>query len=562
MFQVLSDFLKLARIDRSQVFFLCVVGILIGLAHWGLLFHISEAMRIADTRQVMIRFLLFIPLLGVYLIMQRFMIGRVSRLSVTGSENVRKRLIEAIYHAPISTNERIDHSRKLSALSQDAAVFLSALPTLVSLLSAAATSICALGYLFWLSPTGAGLVCGVLFAAIAVYNRLNRGVMKRLRAAFTEQDVFQRYLQELFEGSKELKLERRFAENFLLRDLFGSLTGSSRSLAKAKLSQQDVNLLSLAIFFILLASSAFLLPVFGSVGKTVAANFLFVLLFLQMPIQTMLIQMPAMTEIAAALERTRKLLNNYAIDSEHHLSVQQGIPDGWQEIRLAGTAFEYCNSTKEQPFSLRDINLTIARGSIVFIVGGNGSGKTTLAKVMMGLYRATAGKILVDDTPVDTGNLLSYRALFNAVFSDVHLFSREVEDSFLEGHGRTAYLLQKMKVDPARTPEGRLEVRALSQGQKKRLASVFALSDDKPIQFFDEWTADQDPEFRSYFYHEFLPELKREGKTVVVISHDDRFFDCADVIVKLDLGRITSVTRREESALPFENATISTNQLK
>ena len=52
----------------------------------------------------------------------------------------------------------------------------------------------------------------------------------------------------------------------------------------------------------------------------------------------------------------------------------------------------------------------------------------------------------------------------------------------------------------------------------------------------DEWAAEQDPTFRRIFYNEILPDTKRRGKTSVVVSHDDRYFDVADRIIKIEDG--------------------------
>ncbi|MND86999.1 ABC transporter ATP-binding protein YojI [compost metagenome] len=57
---------------------------------------------------------------------------------------------------------------------------------------------------------------------------------------------------------------------------------------------------------------------------------------------------------------------------------------------------------------------------------------------------------------------------------------------------------------------------------------------------FDEWAADQDPTFRRIFYTELLPDLKRLGKTIIVISHDDRYFDIADQLVRMEAGRVVT----------------------
>ena len=60
------------------------------------------------------------------------------------------------------------------------------------------------------------------------------------------------------------------------------------------------------------------------------------------------------------------------------------------------------------------------------------------------------------------------------------------------------------------------------------------------IYIYDEVAADQDPEFRQYFYTKFLQELKNNGKTVILVSHDDKYFDTADKIIEMDNGLIKS----------------------
>jgi len=62
--------------------------------------------------------------------------------------------------------------------------------------------------------------------------------------------------------------------------------------------------------------------------------------------------------------------------------------------------------------------------------------------------------------------------------------------------------------------------------------------EDRPIYVFDEWAADQDPVFKEVFYLQLLPELRAKGKTIIVISHDDRYYYVADRIIKLDYGKI------------------------
>ena len=94
--------------------------------------------------------------------------------------------------------------------------------------------------------------------------------------------------------------------------------------------------------------------------------------------------------------------------------------------------------------------------------------------------------------------------------------------------------------DKTQYSNGRFTTQELSSGQKKRLALLIALLEDKPIQVFDEWAADQDPGFRRYFYESILTDLKRGGRTIVAATHDDRYFHVADRVLKMEYGQFVA----------------------
>ena len=78
----------------------------------------------------------------------------------------------------------------------------------------------------------------------------------------------------------------------------------------------------------------------------------------------------------------------------------------------------------------------------------------------------------------------------------------------------------------------------LSQGQRERLAFAFACSYPSEIIVLDEVSSNQDAGFRHKIYFEILPELKAAGKTIVVITHDERYFSIADVVLKFEHGKL------------------------
>lgn len=99
--------------------------------------------------------------------------------------------------------------------------------------------------------------------------------------------------------------------------------------------------------------------------------------------------------------------------------------------------------------------------------------------------------------------------------------------------------LERLQLDhKVQVKDGTLSTIELSQGQRKRLALLTACLEDRSIYLFDEWAADQDPYFREIFYQQILRELKQRGKTVLVISHDDRYFHLGARLIKLDYGNI------------------------
>jgi len=210
--------------------------------------------------------------------------------------------------------------------------------------------------------------------------------------------------------------------------------------------------------------------------------------------------------------------------------------ENFRTISLKEIGYSYLDKNGQPLFSIGPINVDISRGNVVFITGGNGNGKTTLCKLITGLYSPQKGQILVDNVPVTQNNADKYRDLFSAVFSDFYLFEKlygiphpdpEKVGTWLEKFT----LSHKLSIN-----EGVFSTNILSSGQRRRLALITALMEGRPVLICDELTADQEPGYREYFYKEFIPEMKKQGKTVIIITHDDRYFHLADQMVKLDYG--------------------------
>ncbi len=185
------------------------------------------------------------------------------------------------------------------------------------------------------------------------------------------------------------------------------------------------------------------------------------------------------------------------------------------------------------------MNLSFFPGELVFVTGGNGSGKTTMIKLMTGLYAPDTGTILLDGKPITEENRDDYRQLFSVVFYDFFLFEELFGLSTNNHLSKVGGYLAKLQLDhKVEIRDGKFSTIDLSQGQRRRLALLTSYLENRPICVFDEWAADQDPTFRDLFYHEFLPELKSKGKALIVITHDDRYYQMADRIIRLDYGKV------------------------
>lgn len=187
-------------------------------------------------------------------------------------------------------------------------------------------------------------------------------------------------------------------------------------------------------------------------------------------------------------------------------------------------------------FEVGPLDLNIRQGEVLFIVGGNGSGKSTLLKLLTGLYPPSGGSMTLDGATIGPETYQTYRELFSAIFADFHLF-RKLYGLESPDEQKIRELLREMELTrKTRYADRRFSDIDLSSGQRKRLAYIAALLEDKPIYVFDEWAADQDPIFRKYFYNNLIGDLRTMGKTVIAVSHDDRYFNRADRVLKMEEG--------------------------
>jgi putative pyoverdin transport system ATP-binding/permease protein len=277
-----------------------------------------------------------------------------------------------------------------------------------------------------------------------------------------------------------------------------------------------------------------------TVDRHTLTGYTLTILFMASPLITILSAVPIFGRASVASDKIEALglaLSTYPSEP----AAMETAGKLWNRLDLKGITHAYRGEGSAHEFQLGPLNFTFHPGELVFLIGGNGSGKSTLAKILVGLYEPMDGYISIDDEPVTSETRDSYRQWFSVVFFDFYLFERlhTLNDSSADLR-ITRYLEQLQLGHKVSVKDGKLSTLDLSQGQRKRLALLAAFLQDRPMYVFDEWASDQDPMFKQLFYRQILPDLKSRGKTVIVISHDDRYYDVADRVIKLESGQIES----------------------
>ncbi|MEM7307332.1 MAG: cyclic peptide export ABC transporter [Planctomycetota bacterium] len=454
--------------------------------------------------------------------------------------DLQRRILRAILAAPLPALERIGKPRLLAALTADVDAVSRAAPWVAGLWVNAVVLVGCLGYLAWLSPPLLATLFAVLVAGGFVYRLMMMRGLVWIRAAHGARDDLYRHFRAVTEGLKELKLHAHWRERFA-GDVFRS---DAERFRDARVRGTSIFALTgawgVSLFFLAIGALVFVVPGLTSVADAVLIKYAVTILFMITPLRGLMNSVPEVGQANVALERVESLGLDLAAPEAQAAAPAAG--PGFGTIRLERVRFRFPAVGDDEPFELGPLDLTLAAGERVFLVGGNGSGKTTLAKVLSGLYPLEEGRLLVDGRPLaaDDEALEEYRARFSGVFADGFVFDELLGPSPGESlDDEVQELLGKLELTRKVRVEGRrFSTTSLSTGQRKRLGLLATFLEPRPIYVFDEWAAEQDPRFKEVFYRELLPELARRGKTVVAITHDDRYFDCADRIVRLDEGRI------------------------
>ncbi|HEX7125630.1 MAG TPA: cyclic peptide export ABC transporter [Thermodesulfobacteriota bacterium] len=447
-----------------------------------------------------------------------------------------------ILAAPYRRLEEAGSARLLAALTDDVQAIGEALPAVPIFATNVATVAGVLIYLGWLAWPVLLAVLGVVAVGALGFRFVAEAAMRAFERAREERDGLFAHFRALTEGLKELKLGAARRAAFMADVLEPAAEAYRRRVTRGRTLYTSASGATQALYFTVLGLLVFALPVATDLPQETATGFVLGFFFILSPLDEIMDWSPLISRADVAVRKLDALGLSLAEAAEPD-PVPTTRPRAVR-IDLVGVTHRYAREGEERTFTLGPVDLAVRSGELLFLVGGNGSGKTTLAKLLTGLYAPETGEVRLDGEPVTEETRPAYRELFAAVFSDGFLFDRLLGLASPDLDARARDYLRRLELDHKVTIEGGvLSTTALSQGQRKRLALLAAYLEDRPAYLFDEWASDQDPVFKAVFYRQILPDLKRRGKAVVVISHDDRYYDAADRVVKLESGRIVAETR-------------------
>ncbi|HEJ9097406.1 TPA: multidrug ABC transporter permease/ATP-binding protein [Serratia odorifera] len=465
---------------------------------------------------------------------------------------LRGQLIKRILDTDIERIEQLGSASLLASLSSDIRNITLAFVRLPELVQGIILTLGCAAYLGWLSPQM--LVVTAIWVAVTIF--VSWVLVSRVYRHLTlvreaEERLYQDY-QSAIDGRKELALNRDRAKALFQQAYQPDAVDYRHHIIRADTFHLSAVNWSNIMMLGAIGLVFFMANSLGWANTTVAATYSLTLLFLRTPLLQAVGAFPTLLSAEVAFNKVKSLKL-----AAYQEAFPAAVAKPWHTLELRDVVFHYGSNEQRQGFAVGPLNLTLQRGELVFLIGGNGSGKSTLAMLLTGLYQPVSGQILLDGKLQQAQDRDDYRRLFSAIFTDFHQFQHlqgpngaAPDAALVERWLERLNMKSKLEFDGNRVTNPQL-----SQGQRKRLALLLAVAEQREILLLDEWAADQDPQFRRIFYRELLPELRALGKTVFAISHDDHYFEHADRLLEMRAGQLSELTGSERERASRDSVT-------
>ncbi len=502
-------------------------GVLLSLINCGA----SAASRDKGSTRIV---LLFAIAMLVYVIGKKISLTSSTRILENILKKLRLRISDKIRNSELILVEKLRMGELYTKIYQETNIISRTSSFVIDSAQSAIMLIFCFIYIAWLSKTA--FLITVISVSICIYSyyHLRKSVLMDINEVTEKESVLVDLMSQLIRGFKEIRLNAERSSS-----LFESVREMSDETEKLRIKTgvkfaSDLMFFHVFLYF-LVATMIFLLPRFIVTYDEIIFKMTAAVLFIIGPLASVVKGMPFLyrTDVALTnLYNLEKRIDSLLEDSSEQDSKEISSFSDFENIRFRKVSFSY-KSDNSDSFKIGPISIELKRGETVFITGDNGCGKSTFLKLLTGLYLADSGIIEAGGKAVVTANLNNYRELFSAVYTDFHLFDRlyGLENA---DRGKVLKLLHDMELENKTDfQDGKFTNVHLSTSQRKRLALIVALLEDRNIYVFDEWAAEQDSHFKKYFYEVILKELKMQGKTVILVSHDNNFTYVADRLLHM-----------------------------
>lgn len=510
---------------------LLILTTLPGLANSALVIIINQSV----TGTTDIRYLLLMFAIAIYVLVltTRMNSRQVALLGNLVAHDLNVKIFRNVFKFSFRKYEKVASGRVYTILHDDIGSLFFFAQHLPNLYSAAVTVIVVSVYLCTISFVGCMALFAISFLIMVFQNFFTGSIKEVWMKARESREGFTDLITGLVNGFKEV-IVHKIKRTEYMSDLENSSKEFYKTHREAMYVDIDKTIFANLSFTFAVGGSCLLFPMIFDLSKELVATFVITTLFLWGPMSAIIGSLPTFFRVRVSWDRIKEFLKN--MDEEIVNAPEQAALDTGEVVEKIETNdvfFTYGVQEGEVESIVGPVNFEARKGEVTFVIGGNGSGKTTLLKILVGLYKPSKGSISINGEVKSSIELGEY---FSIIYSDFYLF-KKIYGIKTERLQQVKDWLKMLGLDKKVVIEnGSFNTINLSKGQRKRLSLLRSYLEDRPINIYDECAADLDPEFKQFFYNVLLPEMKKEDKVIIIISHDDGYFDIADRIYKMDMG--------------------------
>lgn len=524
--------------ELKRLLFLAVVVGLLNTSLVGLVNIVAK--KVSLNEEVTIHFFAYAFLLITFLLITR----RANKENITSTEELlhkfRLRILRDVFTSTLTRVDGVGRGYILEVLIKDIQVVSQAMSAVINLLQSLATLVFLNLYMATVSLTAFAIIFTSSIVIMFVGSRELSKVAQQMTVLVRREHEVTALYADFLNGYKEVKMNSNRAYDLTL-----NIMTESRSVNELKSGfmiaiTNFFNYLQV-LLYVVVGVMVFVVPILASNFSDQVTTAATTALFLAGSLTGIITSVPGLSQANVSARALFELSSKLEASNDQQPRPKESF-ENVKTLSMLNVSFHHASDPSVKQFVFGPVTYTFEANKVYFIRGNNGSGKTTLMRLLLGLYEPMMGQILVNDRPIQQPSKGEFRDLFGVVFSDFYLFKRlyGIKSATPDEIDHLLGVFQ-MK-DKVSVIEGSFSDVNLSTGQRKRLALIVALLENRQFIILDEWAADQDPEFRQEFYEQIIPKLRDMGKTVIAITHDDHYYELADHVLFMTQGKLTSAT--------------------